>query len=291
VRLAAERIAAAFRAACVAELQALKPGNVHVFAAGHRMTADDFMRSAAAAAAPLSAPGARVGRRILDAVEATFAAVGANTNLGIILLCAPLAAAAETNPSDLRRALETVLDALDTDDASLAFRAIVRASPAGLGRVARNDVFAPAQTTLRQAMADATDRDRIARQYVTAYADVFERGLPLLAAAAAQGWEPAWSVSALYLGFLSAFPDSHVVRKYGLAVAEDVRGTAAKFHAALQASRGPAHLREELSAWDADLKARGINPGTSADLTVATLFAHDLAADLAAILPSARNSG
>jgi triphosphoribosyl-dephospho-CoA synthase len=291
VRLAAERIAAAFRAACVAELQALKPGNVHVFAAGHRMTADDFVRSAAAAAAPLSAPGARVGRRILDAVEATFAAVGANTNLGIILLCAPLAAAAETNPSDLRSALETVLDTLDTDDASLAFRAIVRASPAGLGRVARNDVFAPAQTTLRQAMADAADRDRIARQYVTAYADVFERGLPLLAAAAAQRWEPAWSVCALYLGFLSAFPDSHVVRKYGLAVAEDVRGTATKFHAALQASRGPAQLREELSAWDADLKARGINPGTSADLTVATLFAHDLAADLAAILPSARNSG
>ena len=291
MRLAGERIAAAFRAACIAELQALKPGNVHVLAAGHRMTVDDFVRSAEVAAAPLSAPGARVGRRILDAVEATFAAVGANTNLGIILLCAPLAAAAETNPSDLRSRLETVLDALDTEDANLAFRAIVRAAPAGLGRVARNDVFAPARVTLRLAMADAADRDRIARQYVTGYADVLERGLPLLAAPAARGWEPTWSVPAVYLGFLSAFPDSHVVRKYGLAVAEDVRGTAAKFHAALQTSRDPAHLKEELSAWDADLKARGINPGTSADLTVATLFAHDLAADLAAILPSARNSG
>ena len=291
MRLAAERIAAAFRAACVAELQALKPGNVHIFAAGHRMTADDFVQSAAAAAAPLSAPGSRVGRRILDAVEATFAAVGANTNLGIILLCAPLAAAAETNPSDLRGALEAVLDTVDTDDASLAFRAIVLASPAGLGRVARNDVFAPAQTTLRQAMADAADRDRIARQYVSGYADVFEHGLPLLGAATARGWEPAWCVLAAYLGFLSAFPDSHVVRKYGLVVAEDVRGAATKFHAALQASRDPAHLSDELLAWDADLKGRGINPGTSADLTVATLFARDLVADLAAILPSARNSG
>ncbi len=291
MNLTAERIAAAFRAACVAELQALKPGNVHVFAAGHRMTADDFVRSAEAAAAPLSARGARVGRRILHAVEATFAAVGANTNLGIILLCAPLAAAADTNPSDLRAALATVLDGLDTEDADLAFRAIVRAAPAGLGRVANNDVFAPARVTLQQAMADAADRDCIARQYVTAYADVFDRGLPLLAAAAARRWEPIWSVSAVYLGFLSAFPDSHVVRKYGPAAAKDVRDAAGQFHAALQATRDPAHLREQLLAWDSDLKARGINPGTCADLTVATLFAHDLVADLAAILPSARNSG
>ncbi len=98
----AEQVAAAFKWACLAELDAPKPGNVHVFAGGHRMTADEFVRSADAAAGPLSAPGARVGARILGAVEATFAAVGANTNLGIILLCAPLAAAADTAASDLR---------------------------------------------------------------------------------------------------------------------------------------------------------------------------------------------
>src|SRR5262245_36918074 len=65
------RIAAAFVAACRDELEAPKPGNVHLFAAGHRMTADDFVRSAEAAAEPLTAPGARVGERILRAVEAT----------------------------------------------------------------------------------------------------------------------------------------------------------------------------------------------------------------------------
>ncbi|MBX6323666.1 MAG: triphosphoribosyl-dephospho-CoA synthase, partial [Rhodospirillaceae bacterium] len=32
------RIAAAYVAACLAELRALKPGNVHAFADGHRMT-------------------------------------------------------------------------------------------------------------------------------------------------------------------------------------------------------------------------------------------------------------
>jgi triphosphoribosyl-dephospho-CoA synthase len=291
VTRAAERIAAAFRRACVAELKALKPGNVHVFADGHRMTVDQFMRSADAAAPPLCAVGARVGRRVLDAVEATVAAVGTNTNLGIILLCAPLAAAADTEAPDLRAALGDVLDALDTEDAALAFRAIVRAAPAGLGRAERNDVFAPARVTLRQAMAEAADRDRIARQYVTGYADIFDRGLPLLAAATARGWSASAAVLAVYLGFVAAFPDSHVVRKYSLAVADEVRNTATKFHTALQAAlegaRDPAHLTDELLAWDAELKARAINPGTSADLTVATLFV----GELATILPSARNSG
>jgi triphosphoribosyl-dephospho-CoA synthase len=288
----AARIADAFRSACRAELTALKPGNVHVFADGHGLTAEQFVRSADAAAAPLSAHGARVGRRILDAVEATYGAVGTNTNLGIILLCAPLAAAAEADRADLRSALVTVLDDLDTADAGLAFRAIVRAAPAGLGQVARNDVAQPAVVTLRQAMADAADRDRVARQYVTAYADVFDLGLPGLAAAAARNWPERWAIPAIYLGFLASFPDSHIVRKYGTAVAQDVRKIANEIHARLQSSWDPSLLAAELLAWDAALKARNINPGTSADLTVATLFAHRLAADrLADILPSARNSG
>ena len=42
----AERIADAFRSACLAELTALKPGNVHVFADGHRLTTAEFVRSA-----------------------------------------------------------------------------------------------------------------------------------------------------------------------------------------------------------------------------------------------------
>ena len=281
-----ERIADAFKSACLAELAALKPGNVHVFAGGHRLTTGDFMRSAAAAAAPLSAAGARVGPRIFDAIEATHAAVGTNTNLGIVLLCAPLAAAAEAEHADLRSALVAVLDSLDTADADLAFRAIVRAAPAGLGRVERNDVAAPARVTLRDAMANAAERDRIARQYATAYADIFEVGLAGLAAATARGWSDEWAISATYLGFLAGFPDSHVVRKYGIAVAEKVRETAIALHTKLQSAGDPSRITDELLAWDAALKTQSINPGTSADLTVATLFAHRLAT----ILPSERNS-
>ena len=95
-----------------------------------------------------------------------------------------------------------------------------------------------------------------------------------------------WETLAVYLGFLAAFPDSHVVRKYGAAAAEEVRRIAAEFERRLQ-SEEPTSLLDDLLAWDRSLKQCGINPGTSADLTVASLFAHRLKG----ILPTASNSG
>ena len=119
-----DRVAAAYIEACLAELDAPKPGNVHRFAPGHRMEVADFVRSAEASAAPIVARGARVGARVRAAVEATLSAVGQNTNLGIILLCAPLAAAAEVSDAPLRPALARVLDGLDLSDAADVFSAI-----------------------------------------------------------------------------------------------------------------------------------------------------------------------
>jgi triphosphoribosyl-dephospho-CoA synthase len=218
--------------------------------------------------------------------------VGANTNLGIVLLCAPLAAATEREAPKLRDGLVAVLDDLDIRDADDAFAAIVQASPAGLGRVERHDVFAAAQVTLRQAMAEAAHRDLVARQYATGFADVFDLGIGLHAAATTRWSAPKLAALATYLGFLSRFPDSHIVRKHGAGVAAEVCRTAMKFDALLWSAQEPADLFAELLAWDAVLKARGINPGTTADLTVATLFAHRLQSVwLQSVLPSGRNSG
>ncbi len=290
-------VAEAFIAACRDELEAPKPGNVHVHAPGHGMTMAQFEASAAAAAGPLCTPGVRVGARIRGAIEATIRAVGTNTNLGIVLLCAPLAAAADRVPSPiangercgacLRDALIRVLDGLDAADAADAFAAIVQASPAGLGRAERHDVFAPPQVTLREAMAEAADRDRVAKQYATGFADVFELGMPLHAAATERWTDPRFATLAVYLGFLSRFPDSHILRKYGPGTADEIRQATQKFDALLWEAEDPGGLLAELLAWDADLKARGLNPGTTADLTVATLFG----IRLQSVLPSARISG
>ena len=73
---------------------------------------------------------------MLAAVTATRAAVGQNTNLGILLLCAPLAMAAQAGGA-LRPALERVLAQADIADAEQVFRAIVLAAPGGLGDARR----------------------------------------------------------------------------------------------------------------------------------------------------------
>ncbi len=264
-------IAAAFRAACAAELDAPKPGNVHRFAAGHGMIAADFTRSAEAAALALIERGAPLGRRILGAVAATRAAVGQNTNLGIILLCAPLAMAAEYR-GDLRANVARILAAATLADAEAVFRAITLAAPGGLGSAARHDVRAPARVSLFVAMAEAAPRDLIARQWVTGLADIFDLGLPALATWGGR----AWPALAPYFVFLSAFPDSHVARKHGAAAAEALRREAATWYPRLALTPDPRALLPALLAWDAELKRDGLNPGTSADLTVASLFAERL---------------
>jgi triphosphoribosyl-dephospho-CoA synthase len=272
-------IAAAFRAACAIELQALKPGNVHVHAAGHGMTTADFLHSAEAAAGPICRAGASLGARVLGAVMATREAVGQNTNLGILLLAAPLAMAAERG-GPLRPALAGVMADAGIADAEAVFRAIVLAAPGGLGDAAEHDVRAPARVPLAAAMAAAAGRDAIAHQYVTDFADVFTAGVPAYAAALARGWPPAWAAVAPYLGFLAAMPDSHVLRKHGAAVAARLQAQAAPWPERLAGCADPAALVADLLAWDAMLKRQGINPGTSADLTVASIFAHALCGGL-----------
>jgi len=265
-------IEAAFREACAAELAALKPGNVHRFAAGHGMAVDDFLRSAAAAAPPLCRAGASLGERILGAVAATRDAVGQNTNLGIVLLCAPLAQAAERG-ADLRTGVRATIAGSTLADADQVFRAIVLASPGGLGNASRHDVRAPAAARLPDAMAEAAPRDSIARQWVTGFEDVFDAGLPAFDAALTRWGRQDWAVTDAYLRFLARLPDSHVARKYGIAAAEAVRREAADTLARLDDCTDPDALAPGLLAWDKDLKRRGLNPGTSADLTVATIFA------------------
>lgn len=266
--LAPAQIATLYRAACLAELDALKPGNVHAYASGHRMEVADFVASAEVSGGPLAQGGARVGARVRGGVEATLGAVGQNTNLGILLLCAPLARAAERGES-----LAAVLAGLDAVDSQDVFAAIRRANPGGLGRAGCHDVAAPAPPALRDAMAEAAPRDRIARAYVTDFADIAEIGRPALAEARAAGLEATWCTTAVHLAYLSAIADSHVLRKHGPETAEAVRREAQDLRAGLVLG---AAAVEPLLAFDRGLKARGINPGTSADLTVATLFADAL---------------
>jgi triphosphoribosyl-dephospho-CoA synthase len=271
----------AFLRACWLDVAVRKPGNVSVFSAGHRMQAAQFVASAQAAAGPLLAQGDRVGARIEHAMAATWRAVGCNTNLGILLLCAPIAAAAEregarSSAAALREALARTLAELDVGDARAAYRAIAQADPGGLGDAPEQDVHDEPTLGLREAMALAAGRDRIAHQYASGFDDLFgiglarlPRGFALMSGAAGDPVDVATAraVQRVFLGYLGGIPDSHIVRKHGEALAQTVMAAAQAF-AAGESPDGDAGL----AAWDESLKAQGINPGTSADLTVATLF-------------------
>ena len=273
-----EAIASAFRAACLAELQALKPGNVHIHAVGHGMTVADFEASAEAAAPHIAASGASVGRRIFSAVHATHLHAGQNTNLGIVLLCAPLAAATEAvSPNgDLRAALREVLATLTVDDAALCFKAIELAAPAGLGSAPEHDVHAPPTVTLLEAMHAAAHRDRIARHYATDFADIFEAGLTCARATAETGGNAALIAERVYWQFLTQIPDSHIARKFGSARAEEIRAQASALNVRLTCAVDEYAARALLLDLDAELKSAAINPGTTADLTVTTMFLYIL---------------
>lgn len=282
----------AFLAACRLDVETPKPGNVSVESAGHGMTAAQFLASAQAAAGPLFAHGAPVGKRILDAVARTREVAGCNTNLGIVLLVAPLAAslAASLNERDepdepdessgealtaqrWRAATERVLARLTVDDARDAYRAIALANPGGLGDAPEQSVHDAPTVDLRAAMQLAAQRDSIARQYANGFADIFETGLAAVDEMPAEA--PRLVTLNVFLTFLASHPDSHIVRKHGMALAQSVtlaaRAQHGRWRAAATQTPDQSALRD-LYAWDTELKSRGINPGTSADLTVATLF-------------------
>ena len=269
-----EQLAQALKGACLAEIRAPKPGNVSIYSAGHHMTALQFAASADAILAPLTDSCASVGERILRSVQETQKAVGCNTNLGIVLLAAPLVCAVQQHDArELRPALRGVLAQLTQRDAELAYEAIRLANPAGLGTSPRHDVSETPQVTLLAAMQEAQGRDSIARQYANAFADVFDVGVPNARQAFARFASDEWAVLAAYLALLARFPDSHVARKFGIELAREVSSRAAILESAWQASESPHAMMPQLLGLDAELKRDQINPGTTADLSVASLLA------------------
>src|SRR2546423_10151914 len=116
--LRAADIAAAAQLACLLEVSAPKPGNVSPGRHFDDLRYEDFLASAAAIGAPLAEAGTRpLGAVVRLAIDATARWTRSNTNLGIVLLLAPLARAAATaDDGDLRAAAPRVLDETTVED-------------------------------------------------------------------------------------------------------------------------------------------------------------------------------
>jgi triphosphoribosyl-dephospho-CoA synthase len=269
-----QQLSDAYLFACEVELQAFKPGNVSVYADGHDMTVEDFRESARQSVSPLTNVGYSLGQRIYYAVKSTRESVGCNTNLGIILLAGPLIIAAEKSVSkhEVREQLQLVLDRTTVADADWVFRAISLAAPGGLGDSEKQDVAKSATTTLTEAMRLASARDRIALQYITNYKDIFDFLILRYNSAFNRWGDTGWSAVAVFAAMLAKYPDSHIERKYDNLHTRMVMDTMALVDDKLSATKRPEQLEDFLRNVDAEFKSIGINPGTTADLTVITVL-------------------
>lgn len=278
--------------ACLLEATARKVGNVHPAASFRDLDYADFVDAAQAIAHPLSqAQTCGLGQSILNAVKATREArVRSNANLGIILLFAPMAAI----PSDvtLEIGIQDVLASTTVEDAELVYEAIRIAKPGGLGKTNNQDVQTKPSVTLLDAMKLAADRDRIAEQYATSFSFVLKRGLHWLMhdwtwhgmcpltifsrtgmrdEVPTAPWESA--IKKLHLRIMADAPDSLIVRKCGLEEGTRIQ----KLSSELIDLDWP-HAQQSwhrFDEFDIHLRSDGhrLNPGTSADLVAAVLFA------------------
>jgi triphosphoribosyl-dephospho-CoA synthase len=257
--------------ACVWEATARKPGNVHRFRDFADTTYLDFVHSAAAIASVFEgAAGRSIGATVLEAIRATRRVTRANTNLGIVLLLAPLAAVPEGER--LAEGVGRALRGTTVEDARLVYEAIRLAAPGGLGRADEQDVSAEPTATLREVMALAAQRDQVARQYATDFELVLEQGGPSLLEEIERTGSLEGGIIGCQLALLARYPDSLIARKRGL---EEARAASDRAQRVLAAgwpgtSAGWPALNE-LDEW---LRAQGHarNPGTTADLVTACLF-------------------
>jgi triphosphoribosyl-dephospho-CoA synthase len=263
--------------ACVQDIRAFKPGNVSIGFPMQDMHADDFIRSAHAIATPITDPGSSVGQRIEHSIEATRQVVSCNTNLGIVLLFAPLMSAMECisgNPNldSLHNALHAVLSELTIEDARACYRAIRLAAPGGIGNSTEQDVQSEPSLNLLEVMRLATGWDRIAQEYVENYAGIIETGIPSLMRSKQQGEAEIWAITRCYLTFVANFPDTHVARRHGVELAHTIQAEALELLEQWEICGSAAEVWGTMLKLHQRWRQSKINPGTSADLVLASIL-------------------
>lgn len=257
--------------ACLLEVTAPKPGNVHRGADFDDVTFNDFAISAVAIGAVMErAASQSLGQTVLQSIQATRSLVRTNTNLGMVLLIAPLAAVPIDQP--LQAGIQKVLSNLSAADSADVYAAIRLAKPGGLKHVKNMDVTETAPADLLDAMRLAADWDLVARQYVTGFQTLFDSVVPWLKEAQSAGWSLTESIVHVYLRLLARELDSLIVRKCGLETAQRISQMA---QATLDSGQpGDSEYHAALADLDFWLRSDGHrrNPGTTADMIAAGLF-------------------
>jgi triphosphoribosyl-dephospho-CoA synthase len=230
-----------------------------------------------------------IGENILTSVKDMMAwQSGGNVHLGIILLFSPLAAAAGSvmkegvvGLEELRNVLDKVISGATPLDSVNIYKAIDKAmSRENLGSVNQLDVKDTSSLdrildeglTPRDIFMKCQERDAICNEWVTGFNVTFTEGYPFLRKRLDEGASINEATVDTFLKILAEHPDSLIQRKSGKKAAITVNQKAREIVQAGGASTEAGvkmlwSLDDELSSENGSL-----NPGTTADLTAASLF-------------------
>ncbi len=281
-----------------------KPGNVHRTRDANDTRFEHFLAGAVAVGPSMGRLAERggkaeigeinieeiqVGYFIFEAVEATCRwHKGGNTNLGEILLFSPLSAAAgmcfatsnKVTAPLLKEKVLRVIDGTTVEDAVKVYEAIRLMKPGGLGKVERHDVNDPSfrekiiseGISLKEVFAISAKWDSISAEWVNGMETVFGLGYPNFKKYIEEEGDVNIATVNTFLRILSEKPDTLIVRKAGIGAAQYVSARAKEVLEAGGASTPDG--RKLCWMLDEELHGAGgkLNPGTTADLTAASIF-------------------
>ena len=261
-----------------------KPGNVHRTRDYDDMVFEDFVISGIVigdtireACTDVDVDNPKLGKYILQAVAETDRWIKNNTNLGIVMMTTPIAVAASISDSfdDIRENIKLLMGNTSVDDACDLYDAINIADAVGMGDQDEYDVASDnAKQELRengQTMFDvlkiSAPWDMLAREMTSDMPAVFEIGYPTYHKLRE---EKSQNEACLltFLTILSHVPDTLISRKYG---DEEALKISLMTRDLLKMKDSPDFI-DRVSEFDDYMFKNKYNPGTTADLTAASIF-------------------
>jgi triphosphoribosyl-dephospho-CoA synthase len=267
----------AYLFSCKKDIELIKPGNVNLLSSHKDTKAQDYLDSAILSSKELFNQNYSLGKRILESVNVTRSKVNVNTNLGIILLCAPVIQSyIDFNNLDLREGIKKTLSITSIKDTHDLCAAINISSPGGLGDSDMYDTASYPNASIKQIMNYSQEYDRISYQYSHNFSDIFDFIIPKLEFLNQRYESLDISLSLLFIEILAKIPDSHISRKFGDKIAKKTSNNARDLLKILDREHDPDYLAKALNNLDYEYKKKGINPGTTADLLVASLMIYKI---------------
>ena len=253
--------------ACSKDVEVIKPGNVNIDYPHSDTTAYNFLRSAHDSCRSLFRQDLSLGERIYYSVIDSRKNTKVNTNLGIVIMVAPIIQSLlKSTKNSFHSALKDVIKTSQISDTNLLCRAINSVNPGGLGEREEMDTNSLPNVTLKTIMDKSAKYDRLSYQYSTGYSDILDFIVPRIIEHKKNIENTDFLLSLVFLEILCEIPDTHISRKFNEKIAKKTSNEARDLIKIINTERSREKAISRICQLDYEYKNKGINPGTTADL-------------------------